>query len=158
MKSVEEYFYLYYDLKDEMIRLSKDGNDIRKAFITKIYCVPKNEVKSNYNDVKKSGINSKRDKDRHILLQEILTKIEGRAKMGERSIVIEEPVNSWDFILPVVEKLRELGFTVDPKFLQARGWVLAIYWNRKPKSGAENLIIAALAILVLIWLIWLIWL
>lgn len=49
MKSVEEYFYLYYDLKDEMIRLSKEGNDIRKAFITKIYCVPKSEVKSNYN-------------------------------------------------------------------------------------------------------------
>lgn len=43
MKSVEEYFYLYYDLKDEMIRLSKEGNDIRKAFITKIYCVPKSE-------------------------------------------------------------------------------------------------------------------
>lgn len=39
MESVEEYFYLYYDLKDEMIRLSKEGNDIRKAFITKIYCV-----------------------------------------------------------------------------------------------------------------------
>lgn len=111
-----------------------------------------------YNDVVKSGINSARDKDRYIMLQEILTKIEGRAKMGERSIVIEEPVNSWDFILPVVEKLRELGFTVDPKSLQSRGWVLAIYWNRKPKSGAENLIIAALAILVLIWLIWLIWL
>ena len=53
MKSVEEYFYLYYDLKDEMIRLSKEGNDIRKAFITKIYCVPKSEVKSNYNDLKK---------------------------------------------------------------------------------------------------------
>ena len=102
-----------------------------------------------YNDVVKSGINSARDKDRYIMLQEILTKIEGRAKMGERSIVIEEPVNSWDFILPVVEKLRELGFTVDPKFLQSRGWVLAIYWNRKPKSGAENLIIAALALLVL---------
>lgn len=50
MKSVEEYFYLY--LKDEMIRLSKEGNDIRKAFITKIYCVPKSEVKSNYNDLK----------------------------------------------------------------------------------------------------------
>lgn len=54
MKSVEEYFYLYYDyLEDEMIRLSKEGNDIRKAFITKIYCVPKSEVKSNYNDLKK---------------------------------------------------------------------------------------------------------
>lgn len=111
-----------------------------------------------YQDVVKSGINSKRDKDRYIMLQEILTKIEGRAKMGERSIVIEEPQVDWDFILPVVEKLRELGFTVDPKFLQSRGWVLAIYWNTKPKSGAENLIIAALAILVLIWLIWLIWL
>lgn len=36
-----------------MIRLSKEGNDIRKAFITKIYCVPKSEVKSNYNDLKK---------------------------------------------------------------------------------------------------------
>lgn len=53
MKSVEEYFYLYYDLEDEMIRLSKEGNDIRKAFITKIYYVPKSEVKSNYNDLKK---------------------------------------------------------------------------------------------------------
>ena len=53
MKSVEEYFYLYYDLKDEMIRLSKEGNDIRKAFITKIYCVPKSEVKSNYQDLKR---------------------------------------------------------------------------------------------------------
>ena len=53
MKSVEEYFYLYYDLKDEMIRLYKEGNDIRKAFITKIYCVPRSEVKSNYNDLKK---------------------------------------------------------------------------------------------------------
>lgn len=53
MKSVEEYFYLYYDLEDEMIRLSKEGNNIRKAFITKIYCVPKSEVKSNYNDLKR---------------------------------------------------------------------------------------------------------
>lgn len=53
MKSVEEYFSLHYDLKNEMIRLSKEGNDIRKAFITKIYCVPKREVKSNYNDLKK---------------------------------------------------------------------------------------------------------
>ena len=53
MKSVEEYFYLYYDLKDEMIRLSKEGNDIMKAFITKIYCVPKSEVKSNYQDLKR---------------------------------------------------------------------------------------------------------
>lgn len=44
MKSVEEYFSLHYDLKNEMIRLSKEGNDIRKAFITKIYCVPKSEV------------------------------------------------------------------------------------------------------------------
>lgn len=45
MKSVEEYFYLYYDLKGEIIRLSKEGNDIRKTFITKIYCVPKSEVR-----------------------------------------------------------------------------------------------------------------
>lgn len=111
-----------------------------------------------YKDVVKSGINSKRDKDRHILLQEILTKIEGRAKQGERSIVIEEPINSWDFILPVVEKLRELGFTVDPKFLQSRGWVLAIYWNNKPRNKGENVIILGLVLLVLTWLIWLIWL
>lgn len=55
MKSVEEYFSLHYDLKNEMIRLSKEGNDIRKAFITKIYCVPKSEVKSNYNDLKEIG-------------------------------------------------------------------------------------------------------
>lgn len=41
MKSVEEYFSLHYDLKNEMIRLSKEGNDIRKAFITKIYSRPK---------------------------------------------------------------------------------------------------------------------
>lgn len=52
MKSAEEYFSLHYDLKNEMIKLSKEGNDIRKAFITKIYCVPKSEVKSNYNDLK----------------------------------------------------------------------------------------------------------
>lgn len=61
MKSVEEYFSLYDDLKDEMIRLSKEGNDIRKAFITKIYCVPKSEVKSNYNDLKKIGRVFKQD-------------------------------------------------------------------------------------------------
>lgn len=81
-------------------------------------------------DVKKSGINSKRDKDRYILLQEILKKIEGRAKLGEKSIIIEEPRVDWDFLIPVIDKLRKLGFTVDPRFLQSRGWTLAIYWKK----------------------------
>lgn len=109
-------------------------------------------------DVKKSGINSKRDKDRYILLQEILTKIEGRAKQGERSIIIEEPVNSWDFLEPIVDKLRNLGFRVETKFLQSRGWNLYIYWDQKPKNGDETAILITLVILVLIFLIWLIWL
>lgn len=111
-----------------------------------------------YNDVKKSGINSKRDKDRHTMLQEILTKIEGRAKLGEKSIVIEEPQVDWDFLIPVIEKLRDLGFKVDPRFLNSRGWVLAIYWNLEPRSKGENVIIVGLVLLVLTWLIWLIWL
>lgn len=70
-------------------------------------------------DVKKSGINSKRDRDRYILLQEILKKIEGRAKLGEKSIIIEEPRVDWDFLIPVIDKLRKLGFTVDPRFPNA---------------------------------------
>ena len=109
-------------------------------------------------DVKKSGINSKRDKDRYILLQEILKKIEGRAKLGEKSIIIEEPRVDWDFLIPVVDKLRKLGFTVDPRFLQSRGWTLAIYWNDGGKRIDENIPLTILAILVLIFLIWLIWL
>lgn len=109
-------------------------------------------------DVKKSGINSKMDKDRYILLQEILKKIEGRAKLGEKSIIIEEPGVDGDFLIPVIDKLRKLGFTVDPRFLQFRGWTLAIYWNDGGKRINENIPLTILAILVLIFLIWLIWL
>ena len=102
-------------------------------------------------DVKKSGINSKRDRDRYILLQEILKKIEGRAKLGEKSIIIEEPRVDWDFLIPV----KEIRIYSRPKIPSIQrldfSYLLERWWERIN----ENIPLILLAILVLIFLIWL---